>query len=44
MSEKLPQIYCAKCYLVQLWRGQKFCIHCQRKLNEWHVKKQLRRS
>lgn len=43
-SKPLPQIYCQKCYLVQSWRNQPRCLHCGRKLNEWHVKKQLRRT
>lgn len=41
MSKPLPQITCPKCHIVQGYRGQKECLSCGKRLNEWQIKSQL---
>ena len=46
MNQPLPRVTCMrdKCWKSQDYRGQKACIHCQKKLNEWQMKPQLSRQ
>jgi hypothetical protein len=43
MSKEL-KVTCNRhgCWKVQQYRGQKECIHCGQKLNDWSVASQLR--
>lgn len=43
MEQKpLPTVSCKSCNLLQCYRGQQNCIHCGRRLSDWHVASQLR--
>lgn len=41
MNPEPPRIVCKDCQLSQPWRRQEHCLHCGKRLSNWHVAGQL---
>ena len=42
MNKPLPRVSCNHCSMVQDYRGQANCLHCEKRLNNWSVASQLK--